>query len=43
MKVSVIESNYKENMSALFWDITLHLLVNVFRRFGATYRFHLQG
>jgi hypothetical protein len=28
--------------SALFWDIMQHRVVIVYRRFGTTYRFHLQ-
>jgi len=39
MKVSVvIESNYKENRFARFWDITQRILVNTYRHFGTTYR-----
>jgi hypothetical protein len=29
--------------SALFWDITRHRVVSNYRRFGTTYRSHLQG
>jgi hypothetical protein len=29
--------------SALFWDITQHRVVVLYRRFGRTYRAHLQG
>jgi hypothetical protein len=29
--------------SALFWDITRHRVVIVYRRFGTTYQSHLQG
>jgi hypothetical protein len=29
--------------SALFWDIARRRVVSVYRRFGATYRSHLQG
>jgi hypothetical protein len=29
--------------STIFWDITPCSLLKVNRRFGATYRFHLQG
>ena len=39
----VIYSNYKENGYAFFWGVTHHILVNTFRRFGTTYRFHIKG
>ena len=29
--------------SALFWDIAPHRMEILYRRFGTTYRFHLQG
>jgi hypothetical protein len=29
--------------SALFWDVTQHPVVTLYRLFGATYRSHLQG
>jgi hypothetical protein len=29
--------------TALFWDITRHRVVIIYRRFGTTYRTHLQG
>jgi hypothetical protein len=29
--------------SALFWDITQRQVVIIYRRFGTTYRSHLQG
>jgi len=30
-------------ISTLFWDITQRRVVTAYRRFGTTYRIHLQG
>ena len=30
-------------MSALFWVVTQRIVVYSYRRFGTTYRFHIQG
>jgi hypothetical protein len=38
---SITRSKYLR--SALFWDITHHRVALLYRRFGATYRSHLQG
>jgi hypothetical protein len=37
------EFNKKQMISALFWDITQRRVVVPYRRFGTTYRSHLQG
>jgi hypothetical protein len=29
--------------SALFWDITRHVVVTVYRRFGTKYQSHIHG
>jgi len=29
--------------SSVFWDVTQHVLLDSYRRFGTTYRYHLQG
>jgi hypothetical protein len=33
----------KHMRSAIFWDVTQRWVVVLYRRFGTTYRFHLQG
>jgi hypothetical protein len=40
---SVLEWNMFRRRSALFWDITQHHEVILYRRFGTTYRSHFQG
>jgi hypothetical protein len=40
---SIIIITCKRVRYALFWDITRRLIVIVYRRFGTTYRSHLQG
>jgi hypothetical protein len=38
-----IHEKVKKLRSAFFWGITQRRIVNLYRRFGTAYRFHLQG